>query len=128
MHTTTHNTTTTASAPTATEMRARKYAHAVDRYDNARARHTENALTFAVAFFTFAVAVAFVVLVHTASVSAFAFGSVGQTVTRGASFVVATIGTYVLAVTFGDVRRSRAHVRTTSKERNKARHEMLSAF
>jgi chromate transport protein ChrA len=109
-------------------MRARKYAHAVDRYDNARARHGENVLAFVVAFVAFVAGSAVAVLAHTASVSAFAFGSAGQTFTRGASLVALTVLAYPLALIVRDVRASRAHVRATSVERNTARHEMLRAF
>ena len=109
-------------------MRARKYAHAVDRYDNARATHGENVLTFVVAFGAFGVAVAFAVLAHTASVSAFAFGSVGQAFARGGSFVALTVATYAVALTVRDVRSSRAYVRTTRTARADARREMLGAF
>lgn len=123
MHTTTHNTTTTA-----TEIRARKYTHAVDRYDNARATHGENVLAFVVAFVAFVIVGAFAVLAHTASVSAFAFGSVGQAIARGGSFVALTVATYAVALTVRDVRSSRAYVRTTRTARADARREMLSAF
>lgn len=130
MNTTTNTTTknTTATAPTLSELRARKYAHAVDRFDNARTTHGESVLAFCLAFVAFACGAFVVIASHVANVSAFMFGHVGQIIARGASVSITTVSFVVLVGAFRTMRATMNAREIARRARFDARAELLNLY
>lgn len=120
----THTTHTTS----ATELRARKYAHAVDRNDTARRAHGDALAVLAVAVLTFSIAVAVLIASYVSSVGAFAFGAFGREVVRAFSLVATTGTAVVVGACVRDTRKARANYKSARLARAHACAELLSAF
>lgn len=125
---TTHTTRTVASAPTLAEMRARKYAHAVDRNDSARRAHGHALACLAVAVLSFVGAVFVAVFSYVAGTDAFTFGNVGREITRASAWALVTGCAVLVGFVVRDARDASNNYKSARKARAHACAELLSTF
>ena len=128
MNTHTTHTATVASAPTLSEMRARKYAHTVERNDRARRAHADALAVLAIASFVLAVAVAVTVASYLSGVASFAFGSFGRELVRACAWVLSTGSAVLVGFCIRDTRTASAHYKSARMARAKACAELLGMF
>lgn len=128
-HTThTTHTATVASAPTLAELRARKYAHTVDRNDSARRAHADARAVLAVAVLSFVGAVTLAVFSYVVDASAFTFGNIGREFVRACAWAMVTGCAVLFGFSVRDARTASANYKSARKARAHACAEMLSAF